>query len=103
MREAASIPMMKYLNKKNCEIRYYDPSGEKKELKYLKNVKYFKDISSACYKADLIIILTEWNEFKFLNFKKLVKKNNFIIYDLRNIYSPAKMREMKIKYFAIGR
>ena len=103
MREAASIPMMKYLNKKNCEIRYYDPSGEKKELKYLKNVKYFKDISSACYKADLIIILTEWNEFKFLNFKKLVKKNNFIIYDLRNIYSPIKMREMKIKYFAIGR
>ena len=103
MREAASIPMMKYLNKKNCEIRYYDPSGEKKELKYLKNVKYFKDISSACFKADLIIILTEWNEFKFLNFKKLVKKNNFIIYDLRNIYSPAKMREMKIKYFAIGR
>ena len=103
MREAASIPMMKYLNKKNCEIRYYDPSGEKKELKYLKNVKYFKDISSACFKADLIIILTEWNEFKFLNFKKLVKKNNFIIYDLRNIYSPNKMREMKIKYFAIGR
>ena len=103
MREAASIPMIKYLNKKNCEIRYYDPSGEKKELKYLKNVKYFKDISSACYKTDLIIILTEWNEFKFLNFKKLVKKNNFIIYDLRNIYSPAKMREMKIKYFAIGR
>ena len=103
MREAASIPMMKYLNKKNCEIRYYDPSGEKKELKYLKNVKYFKDISSACFKADLIIILTEWNEFKFLNFKKLVKKDNFIIYDLRNIYSPIKMREMKIKYFAIGR
>ena len=103
MREAASIPMMKYLNKKNCEIRYYDPSGEKKELKYLKNVKYFKDISSSCFKADLIIILTEWNEFKFLNFKKLVKKNNFIIYDLRNIYSPIKMRQMKIKYFAIGR
>ena len=103
MREAASIPMMKYLNKKNCEIRYYDPSGEKKEFKYLKNVKYFKDISSACLRADLIIILTEWNEFKLLNFKKIVKKNNFIIYDLRNIYSPAKMRKMKIKYFAIGR
>ena len=103
MREAASIPMMKYLNKKNCEIRYYDPSGEKKELKYLKNVKYFKDISSACFKADLIIILTEWNEFKFLNFKKLVKKNNFIIYDLRNIYSSEKMKKNNIKYFGIGK
>ena len=92
MREAASIPMIKYLNKRNCEIRYYDPSGEKKEFKNLKNVQYFKNITSACFKTDLIIIHTEWNEFKLLNFKKLVKKNNFIIYDLRNIYSPEKMR-----------
>ncbi len=103
MREAASIPMIKHLNKRNCEIRYYDPSGEKKEFKNLKNVQYFKNITSACFKTDLIIIHTEWNEFKLLNFKKLVKKNDFIIYDLRNIYSPEKMREMKIKYFAIGR
>ena len=103
MREAASIPMIKYLNKRNCEIRYYDPSGEKKEFKNLKNVQYFRNITSACFKTDLIIIHTEWNEFKLLNFKKLVKKNNFIIYDLRNIYTPKKMRELKIKYFAIGR
>ena len=103
MREAASIPMIKYLNKRNCEIRYYDPSGEKKEFKNLKNVQYFRNIASACFKTDLIIIHTEWNEFKLLNFKKLVKKNNFIVYDLRNIYSPEKMRELKIKYFAIGR
>ena len=103
MREAASIPMIKYLNKRNCEIRYYDPSGEKKEFKNLKNVQYFRNITSACFKTDLIIIHTEWNEFKLLNFKKLVKKNNFIVYDLRNIYSPKKMRELKIKYFAIGR
>ncbi len=103
MREAASIPMIKYLNKRNCEIRYYDPSGEKKEFKHFKNVQYFKDIASACFKTDLIIIHTEWNEFKLLNFKKLVKKNNFIVYDLRNIYSPKKMKELKIKYFAIGR
>ena len=103
MREAASIPMIKHLNKRNCEIRYYDPSGEKKEFKNLKNVQYFRNITSACFKTDLIIIHTEWNEFKLLNFKKLVKKNNFIVYDLRNIYSPEKMRELKIKYFAIGR
>ena len=103
MREAASIPMIKYLNKRNCEIRYYDPSGEKKEFKNLKNVQYFRNITSACFKTDLIIIHTEWNEFKLLNFKKLVKKNNFIVYDLRNIYSPKKMRELRIKYFAIGR
>ena len=55
-----------------------------------------KNISAACYKSDLIVIHTEWNEFKLLNFKKIVKKNNFIIYDLRNVYSPAKMFKNKI-------
>jgi UDPglucose 6-dehydrogenase len=103
MREAASIPMINYLNKKNCKIRYFDPSGEKNEFKKLKNVKYFKDIQSACLKSDLIVIHTEWNEFKLLNFKKLIKKRDFTIYDLRNIYSPSKMSNSKIKYYSIGR
>ena len=79
MREASSIPMIINLNKRKCKIRYYDPSGEKKEFKKLKNVKYHKSISSACIKSDLIIIHTEWNDFKILNFKKLVQKNNFMI------------------------
>jgi|TARA_B110000003_G_scaffold183716_1_gene182740 UDPglucose 6-dehydrogenase len=103
MREASSIPMIKYLNKKNLKIRYYDPTGEKNEFKKLKNVKYYKNISSACFNCDLIVIHTEWNEFKLLNFKKLVKKKNFKIFDMRNIYSPSKMRNLKIKYFGIGR
>ena len=103
MREASSIPMINYLNKKNCKIRYYDPSGEKKEFKRLKNVKYCKNISMTCLKTDLIIIHTEWNDFKFLNFKNLVKKNNFKIYDMRNIYSPVKMKRLNIEYFSIGR
>jgi UDPglucose 6-dehydrogenase len=103
MREASSIPMIKYLNRKNSKIRYYDPSGEKNEFKRLKNVKYFKDISSACLKSDLIVLHTEWNDFKLLNFKKLIKKNNFKIFDMRNIYSPTKMKNLKIKYFGIGR
>ena len=103
MREASSIPMINYLNKKKCKIKYFDPSGEKKEFKKLKNVKYCKNISSTCLKADLVIIHTEWNEFKFLNFKKLVKKDNFKIYDMRNIYSPTKMKKLKIQYYGVGR
>ena len=103
MREASSIPMMNFLSKKNCKIRYFDPSGQKKELNKLKNVQFCKNISSACLKSDLIIIHTEWNVFKLLNFKNLVKKKNFSIYDMRNIYSPSKMKKMKIRYFAVGR
>ena len=56
-----------------------------------------------CIKSDLIILHTEWNEFKLLNFKKLVRKKNFIVYDLRNLYSPSNMKKNKIKYFGVGR
>ena len=103
MREASSIPMINYLNKKNSIVRYYDPSGEKDEFKKLKNVKFFKDIPSACLNSDLVILHTEWNDFKILNFKKLIKKKNFKIFDMRNIYSPTKMKKLKINYFGIGR
>ena len=103
MREAPSISMINYLRKKNCKITYYDPSGQKKEFSNLKNVKYSSSINSACLKADLIIIHTEWNEFKLLNFKKLIKKTNFKIFDMRNLYSPKKMKKFNIKYFGIGR
>jgi len=103
MREASSIPMIKYLNKKKCTIKYYDPSGEKNEFKKLKNVKYYTTIDAACLNSDLIVIHTEWNDFKLINFKKIVKKKSFIIYDMRNIYSPIKMKKLNIKYFGIGR
>ena len=103
MREATSIPMINYFNKKNCKIIYHDPSGEKNEFKHLINVKYSNNLSAACLNADLIILHTEWNDFKLLNFKKLVKKNNFIVFDMRNLYSPLKMKKLNIKYFGIGR
>ena len=103
MREASSLSMIPSLHKKGAKIRYFDPSGYKKDFSKLKNVKFCKDISSACLRSDLIIIHTEWNEFKLLNFKKTVKKNNFAIYDMRNIYNPSKMKNSGIKYFGIGR
>ena len=103
MREASSIPMINYLNKKGSKIRYYDPSGRKKEFDKLKNVKFYSSISSACIKCDLIIIHTEWYEFKQLNFKKITKKRNFKVFDMRNLYSTSEMKKNKINYFSIGR
>jgi len=103
MREASSLKMIPYLSKKGAVVKYHDPSGEKEFFKNKKNVFYKKNVSSACENSDLIIIHTEWNDYKQLNFKKLVKKNNFKVYDLRNLYSPTKMSRLNIKYFAIGR
>ena len=103
MREASSIPMIKYLNKRRCKIKYYDPSGEKDDFKVFKNVNYCSTISAACLKADLVILHTEWNDFKLLNFKKLIKKKKFKVYDMRNLYSPLKMKKLDIDYFGVGR
>ncbi|WP_415320133.1 UDP-glucose/GDP-mannose dehydrogenase family protein [Candidatus Pelagibacter sp. Uisw_092] len=102
MRDSASLSMIPSLVKKGAIVNYFDPTGEKYDLKKLKNVNFSKNINSAIRDANLIIIHTEWNDFKSINFKKEVKSKNFIIFDMRNIYSHTKMKELKIKYFGVG-
>ncbi len=103
MRESSSLFLIPYLLKKGGIIRYYDPSGPKKEFKKNKNLKFSNDLNKACIGSDLIIINTEWDEFKSIDFKKIVKKNNFKIYDMRNLYNPIEMKKKRLKYFSIGR
>jgi len=101
MRDSSSLIMIPSLIKRGAKINYFDPTGEKVDFKKLKNVKFSNNINSAIKNSDLIIIHTGWNDFKSINFKH-VKNKNFIVFDMRNIYSPSKMKERKIKYFAIG-
>ena len=75
----------------------------KKEFKRLKNVSNSKTIKEAAKDSDLVIIHTEWNDFKSINFKNLVKKKKFIIYDMRNIYSSTKIKNQGFKYFSVGK
>jgi UDPglucose 6-dehydrogenase len=102
MRDSSCLTMIPSLIKKGALINYFDPTGEKNEFTKIKNVNFSKDINSAIKDSDLIIIHTEWNDFKSINFKKTVKNKSFKIFDMRNIYSSKKMKEQKIKYFAIG-
>ena len=103
MRQSSSLLMIPYLLKKGAKINYYDPSGKKNEFSKFKNVNYSDNINDACYKADLVIIHTEWEEFKALDFKKLNKGKKFKIYDLRNLYSFKLMKKKGYNYFSIGR
>ena len=103
MRDSTSLKMIPYLCKKGARVNYYDPSGEKNEFKNLKNCYFKNNINSNCNKADLVILLTEWDEFKSLNFKKIIKNNKFKIYDLRNLYNSEEMKRNNIKYYSIGR
>ena len=102
MRESPSLKMIPFLVKKGAFISYYEPTGQKKKFKS-KNITFYENIKDACQNADLIIIHTEWNEFKQLNFKKITKKRNFKVFDMRNLYSTSEMKKNKINYFSIGR
>jgi len=102
MRDSSSLSMIPSLIKRGAKINYYDPTGEKDDFKKLKNVNFSKNINSAILGSDLVIIHTEWNDFKAISFNKIIKNKNIIIFDMRNIYSPVKMKELKIKYFGLG-
>ncbi len=103
MRDSSSLKMIPYLCKKGARVSYYDPSGEKKEFLNLRNCKYFNNIKDNCYNSDLVILLTEWDEFKAIDFKKIVRNSKFKVFDLRNLYNIDEMRRKKIKYYSVGR
>ena len=103
MREASSLVLIPYLLRKGAFVRYYDPSGFKKEFKKNKNLIFKTNLLDACKGADLIIINAEWDEFKSMDFRKLVKKNSFKIYDMRNLYNPNELKKKNINYYSIGR
>ena len=103
MRDSTSLKMIPYLSKKGAIISYYDPSGEKKEFTKIKNCSYKNNIRNNCYNADLVILLTEWDEFKTVDFRKFVKKKKFKIYDLRNIYNVEEMKRNNFEYYSVGR
>ena len=95
--------MIPYLAKRAALIKYYDPTGYKTEFKKFKNVFFSNTIEDALIGSDLVIIHTEWNDFKSINFKKLFRSKKIKIYDMRNIFSKNKMKSLGLKYFSIGR
>ena len=98
MRDSSSLTMIPALSKKGAIISYFDPTGYKEEFKKFKNVFYSNSIKKSIDGSDLVIIHTEWNDFKSIDFKKLVKGKKFIIYDMRNIYSAKKIKDQGFKY-----
>ena len=103
MRDSSSLKLIPFLSRRGAQIKYYDPTGFKKEFSKLKNVEFSQSIQDSIKGSDLIIIHTEWNDFKSINFRKFSKNKNLIIYDMRNIFSPDKIKNMGFKYFGIGR
>ena len=103
MRDSSSLKMIPWLSKKGAIIKYFDPTGYKTEFMKFKNVINKTSIKDAVHGADLVIIHTEWNDFKSINFKSLVKGKKFMIFDMRNIYSSSKIKDQGFKYYSVGK
>src|SRR6185437_10349965 len=103
MRDAPSLVIVPHLQAKGARIRAYDPEGTKEDRKHL-DVEYCTEAYEALSGADGVVILTEWNEFRALDFgkvKSLLKTP--LMVDLRNIYRPAQMAEEGFTYVSVGR
>ncbi len=102
MRDSSSLVMIPALTKKGALIKYYDPTGYKKEFKKNKNVRFINSIKDSVKGSDLVIIHTDWNDFKSINFKNFSMGKKFIIYDMRNLYSASKIKSQGFKYISVG-
>ena len=105
MREAPSLSIIPKINRENNEIRIVDPEGKIRVKKLLPYVLGFDDPYEAVSGADILIILTEWNQFRALDLKKIATamRTPFLA-DLRNIYSKSQAIEAGFKnYCSVGR
>lgn len=104
MRESPAITILSTLVEKGAQIQAHDPQAMKEAERELVNIKYCAGPYEACEKADAIIIMTEWNEYRALDLEKI--KNLLsqpIFIDLRNVYEPQQMKEAGFKYYSVGR
>lgn len=104
IRNAPSIDIIKILLTEGAKVRVYDPQAMVKAKYLLNNVKLCKDAYAVSKGADCLLILTEWDEFKELDFskiKKLLKRP--LIIDGRNIYEPKNLEKLGFTYIGIGR
>ncbi|MEW6608272.1 MAG: UDP-glucose/GDP-mannose dehydrogenase family protein [bacterium] len=104
MRSAPSIEVIEMLQGQGVFIKAFDPVAMEKAKPLLKNVTFCKDPYEVAEESDCLVIMTEWNEFKELDLIKIKEKmSNPVIIDGRNIYDPAKMKELGFVYHGIGR
>jgi UDPglucose 6-dehydrogenase len=104
VRNAPSIDIIGHLQKEGARIKAYDPQATEKMKKILKGVVFCKDPYAAAKGSDCAAIITDWEEFGKLDYKRVNKvMNQPILVDGRNMLDPGKMSKLGFKYFGIGR
>lgn len=104
IRYAPSLDIIKSLKGHGVKIKAFDPKAMDRAKRELPGVQFCKSPYGVARNSDCLVVVTEWNEFKELDFKKIKKllKQPLII-DGRNIYDPGKMKKLGFRYVGIGR
>lgn len=104
MREAPALVLVDKFTEMGAEIFAYDPIAIEEAKRRIGDRIYFcKSPYEATENADALLLVTEWSEFRVLNYKMLEKMKHKIIFDGRNIYDPEEVRKFGFEYFGIGR
>jgi len=104
MRESPSLVILPMLMERGARVRAYDPQGRENAERLLPGVEWADGALDAAADADLLVILTEWNEFRALNLKALKERmRGRVIVDLRNVMRPDDARAEGFIYAGIGR
>ncbi|HOK38389.1 MAG: UDP-glucose/GDP-mannose dehydrogenase family protein [Bacteroidales bacterium] len=104
MREAPSLVLIKNLLDAGAKIYAYDPVAMHEAKRIFGNkINYVEDPYFALDDADGMFLVTEWTEFRILNYPKMEKMKNKVIFDGRNIYEPQELRQRGFVYYSIGR
>ncbi|MFH1458516.1 MAG: UDP-glucose/GDP-mannose dehydrogenase family protein [Candidatus Omnitrophota bacterium] len=104
IRNAPSLDIIRRLQQEGAKIKVYDPQSMDKAQSVLKDVVFCKNSYETCKGCDCLLVVTEWNEFKELDFakvKKLLKRP--LIFDGRNIYDQASLKKLGFTYVSVGR
>ena len=104
IRDSTSLKIAKHLFDQGIMINCYDPVSNDNTMDLFPQFNFFKNAYEASEGADAIIIGTEWNEFRALNFLKLKSlMKNLVIFDLRNIYNKQELSDLGFEYYGIGK
>ena len=104
MRDSPAIPIIKGLQERGASIRAYDPQGMENAKGIFENVTYCDDAYATAEGADALVLATEWNEFRALNFDRIRKAlREPVLIDLRNVYDPHRMAALGFTYTSVGR
>ena len=103
MREARSLLVIDLLKKHGCQVKAYDPLAMRTTAEVFPNVTYCADAYEVAAGSDALILVTEWDEFKELDMKKIASlMNKPIIIDGRNLYDPEEMAQAGFIYDGMG-